>query len=32
MGPVEPGQNQSQLNILTASRGEYIIHANKYPD
>lgn len=32
MGPSESGQNQSQLNILTASPGEHIIHANKYAD
>lgn len=30
MGPCEPGQDQSQLNVLTASRGEHTIHANKY--
>lgn len=30
MAPSEPGQNQSQLNVLTASRGEHLIHANKY--
>lgn len=30
MGPAEPGQCQSQLNIFTASPGEQIIHANKY--
>lgn len=29
MGPAEKGQNQSQLNIFTASPGEQIIHANK---
>ncbi|XP_055623053.1 beta-alanyl-dopamine/carcinine hydrolase [Toxorhynchites rutilus septentrionalis] len=28
MGPAD--KNQSQLNILTASPGEYIVHANKY--
>lgn len=30
MGPVAPGENQSQLNIFTASPGESIVHANKY--
>lgn len=30
MGPAEPGTNQSQLNIFTASPGEHIIHTNKY--
>lgn len=30
MGPCEEGQNQSQLNILTASRGEHIAHTNKW--
>lgn len=31
MGPaVKPNDNQSQLNILTASPGECIIHCNKY--
>ncbi|XP_031628712.1 uncharacterized protein LOC116344357 [Contarinia nasturtii] len=30
MGPAAPGENQSQLNIFTASRGESIVHANKY--
>lgn len=30
MGPALPGENQSQLNVLTVSRGESIVHANKY--
>lgn len=30
MGPAEINQNQSQLNILTASTGEHLIHCNKY--
>lgn len=30
MGPVEKNQTDSQLNVLTASRGECIIHCNKY--
>lgn len=30
MGPCDEGQDQSQLNILTASRGENIIHTNKW--
>lgn len=29
MGPCDEGQTQSQLNILTASRGENIVHTNK---
>lgn len=29
MGPAEEGQSQSQLNILTASSGEHLIHVNK---
>lgn len=29
MGPSEPGQDMSQLNVFTASSGEHIIHANK---
>lgn len=29
MGPAEQGQSQSQLNILTASSGEHLIHVNK---
>ncbi|XP_055585890.1 beta-alanyl-dopamine/carcinine hydrolase-like [Uranotaenia lowii] len=29
MGPAER-ENQSQLNVFTASPGEYIVHANKY--
>lgn len=29
MGPVEDGQSQSQLNILTASSGEHLVHVNK---
>lgn len=30
MGPAAPGENQSQLNVFTASPGESIVHANKY--
>lgn len=31
MGPaVKPNDNESQLNILTASPGEFIVHCNKY--
>ncbi|XP_055304139.1 beta-alanyl-dopamine/carcinine hydrolase [Sitodiplosis mosellana] len=30
MGPAAPGENQSQLNVLTISSGESIVHANKY--
>lgn len=31
MGPaVKPNDNESQLNILTVSRGECILHCNKY--
>lgn len=30
MGPALPNTKESQLNILTASPGEYIIHCNKY--
>lgn len=31
MGPaVKPNENESQLNILTVSRGECIMHCNKY--
>lgn len=30
MGPAAPGENQSQLNVLTVSPGESIVHANKY--
>lgn len=30
MGPAAPGQDQSQLNILTVSQGEFSLHCNKY--
>ncbi|XP_063706790.1 beta-alanyl-dopamine/carcinine hydrolase [Culicoides brevitarsis] len=30
MGPASPGTDQSQLNVLTASPGEFILHCNKY--
>lgn len=30
MGPAAPGQDQSQLNILTVSEGEFSLHCNKY--
>lgn len=30
MGPAAPGADQSQLNVLTASPGEFILHCNKY--
>lgn len=30
MGPAAPGTDQSQLNVLTASPGEFILHCNKY--
>lgn len=31
MGPAtKPNENESQLNILTVSRGECILHCNKY--
>lgn len=30
MGPAAPGQDQSQLNILTVSDGEFSLHCNKY--
>lgn len=30
MGPVVEGQSQSQLNVLTASSGEHLIHVNKW--
>lgn len=30
MGPAKPNEKESQLNILTASPGENIIHANRY--
>lgn len=29
MGPADPNQNQSQLNILTLSPGEFMLHCNK---
>lgn len=29
MGPSDPGHNQSQLNVFTASTGENIIHTNR---
>lgn len=29
MGPTDGAQNQSQLNVFTASPGEHIIHCNK---
>ncbi|XP_077302142.1 C45 family peptidase tan [Arctopsyche grandis] len=30
MGPATESQNRSQLNVFTASPGEYIIHCNRY--
>uniref|UniRef100_A0A336LZZ7 CSON009415 protein n=3 Tax=Culicoides sonorensis TaxID=179676 RepID=A0A336LZZ7_CULSO len=30
MGPAAPGTDHSQLNVLTASPGEFILHCNKY--
>lgn len=30
MGPSSPGQDHSQLNILTVSEGEFSLHCNKY--
>lgn len=30
MGPAAIGQDQSQLNILTVSEGEFSLHCNKY--
>lgn len=30
MGPAAPGSDQSQLNILTVSQGEFSMHCNKY--